>query len=435
MSFETEVVLIAVRSQDGRPVTAADVVLFDQGSFQETTGRTDGLGVFSTFVRSSRYTITISAGGFRDWILEVGIGGSLFERTAVMIPSVTPPDPPVDPPIVVNVAIHVKTQSGAPIVNAAVNLAGQSKLTNSSGIALFQDLGISFYSYSVIAEGFNNASGTIDLNNIQDLTVTLTPIDEPPLPPAVEYTLTVRVSYTDGSPASSVAVNTIRIEGGYSNAGLTNSSGVIVFRNALMGTYRVIVGTDQQEISLDANKTVNFTIESPPTPPNPPTQPEVVPVQWFLPPSFSPGIHEWSIKFDIIPIPFISNWIAALAADPTGDQARLDQLLLEQGGTGTATILEKTVTTTKNFLGAVNSYTITYKVDLQGTFTARASLFPFAALIPFIPALIGLAQIIIVALIVNNVTSTIKKVTDPSNIVPLALLLVGGVVVATQLKK
>ena len=359
----------------------------------------------------------------------------MFERTAVMVPTVPQSTPPTNPPIVVNVAIHVKDPEENPIVNAEVNLAGIIKTTNTSGIALYQDLGISLYNYFVSAEGFNEASGTINLNNIQDLTVTLTPIDQPPPPPAVEYTLTVQVNYTDGSPASSVAVNTVRLEGGYSDAGLTNSNGRIKFRNALTGTYRVIVGVDQKEISLDRDRTTTFTIDSPPPPPNPDPEPDEVTVDWFVPEDFKPGIHEWSIKFDILPIPFISNWIADLAADPSGDQQRLDDLLLEQGGTGTATILEKKVTTSKNFLGAVKSYTITYKVDLQGTFTAKASLFPFAALIPFIPALIGLAQILIIALIILNVTSTIKKVADPANIVPLALLLVGGVVVATQLKK
>ena len=93
---DTEVWITVLEYLHGRPVAGSDVTLFDTGSYQETTGKTDGLGIFKTFVRTSRYIITVSASGYRDWVLEVGIGGTLFEQTAVLITE--DPDDPIDPP-------------------------------------------------------------------------------------------------------------------------------------------------------------------------------------------------------------------------------------------------------------------------------------------------------------------------------------------------
>ncbi len=265
--FDTEVWITVLEYLRGYPVAGADVTLFDTGSFLETTGKTDGNGIFKTFVRTSRYILTVSASGYRDWVLEVGIGGTLFEQLAVLITD--SPEPPIDPPVVVDVAIHVNDSSGNPVVGASVSLDGMSRTTNWAGIAYFAEIGISLYDYVVVAEGFHDASGVIDVNNIKDLYLTLTQVEEPPPDPVLEYTLTVQVKYMDGSPAGSVAVSTVRLEGGYSNGGLTDSNGIIQFTNALLGNYRTTVGSDQKEVYLDRDKTVLFQIETPPEPPDP----------------------------------------------------------------------------------------------------------------------------------------------------------------------
>ena len=268
----TEVWITVLEAMRGRPVVGADVTLFDMGSYVETTGKTDGIGVFKTFVRSSRYVITVKESGYRDWVLEVGIGGVLFEQVVVLITDAggTPPDPPV----VVDVAIHVNDSQGSPIVGANVSLGGWSRTTNWAGIAYFAEIGISVYDYVVVADGFHNAVGIFDVNKIKDLYLTLVPVEAPEPPPAKEYTLTVQVKYTDGTPAGSVAVSTVRLEGGYSNGGLTDRYGVIQFTNALLGNYRTSVGTEQKEVYLDRDKTVLFQIEAPPEPPNPEPEPE-----------------------------------------------------------------------------------------------------------------------------------------------------------------
>ncbi len=269
--FDTEVWITVLEPVHGRPVAGADVTLFDTGSYQETTGKTDGLGVFRTFVRTSRYVITVTVGGYRDWVREVGIGGTLFEQLVVLTSDF--PEPPVDPPVVIDVAIHVNDPSGSPVVGATASLDGMSRITNWAGIAYFSEIGISLYSYVVVADGFHQESGKLDVNNIRDLYLVLTPIEEPPPPPAEEYTLTVNVKYVDGTYAGGIAVSTVRLEGGYSNGGLTNSYGIIQFTNALLGNYRTSVGTKQKEVYLDRDKTVLFQIEEPPVPPNPDPDP------------------------------------------------------------------------------------------------------------------------------------------------------------------
>ncbi len=276
--FDTEVWITVLEPIHGRPVAGADVTLFDTGSYQETTGKTDGLGVFKTFVRTSRYIITVKASGYRDWVKEVGIGGALFEQLVVLTTKF--PEPPVDPPVVVDVAIHVNDPSGSPVVGATVTLGSLTRITNWAGIAYFAEIGINVYNYVVSADGFHNAVGIIDVNNIQDLHLTLISIEEPPPPPAEEYTLTVNVKYMNGIPAGSVAVSTVRLEGGYSNGGLTDKYGIIQFTNALLGTYRISVGTDQKEVYLDRNKTVLFQIETPPEPPNPDPPNGEPPAEW-----------------------------------------------------------------------------------------------------------------------------------------------------------
>ena len=154
--FDTEVWITVLEYLRGYPVAGADVTLFDTGSFLETTGKTDGNGIFKTFVRTSRYILTVSASGYRDWVLEVGIGGTLFEQLAVLITD--SPEPPIDPPVVVDVAIHVNDPSGNPVVGASVSLGEWSRTTNWAGIAYFAEIGISLYDYVVVAEGFHDAS-------------------------------------------------------------------------------------------------------------------------------------------------------------------------------------------------------------------------------------------------------------------------------------
>ena len=146
-----------------------------------------------------------------------------------------------------------------------------------------------------------------------------------------------------------------------------------------------------------------------------------VPITWDTPAAYKSGIYTWSIKFNVFPIPFLDQWIVQLIAGRQDDEDRVNQIIASEGATGTATILEKTLTKHKNWLGNIDSFTIHYKVAFTGDIAplgAKAALFPWVVLVPYIPAILGVISLIIIGLIINNITSTIKSVAGPQCYTP-----------------
>lgn len=242
----------------------ASVSLFNLATGESIVGSTDSLGVFVATVTSGQYSLIINASGFREYSNIYGIGGTIQEIGVPLIP--TTGQPPPIPPTEVDLAVHVKDAYNVPLVGAAVSVGDYIGLTNVNGIVLFQGLPIAVFSWFVSLNGYNISNGIVDTSKIVDLYVVLTPITEPPPPPVVEHTLTVRVFDDDGNPVPNIRVTAIRIEGGYSSAGPTNISGMIVFNNAITGNYRISVLSrgdvtyDQTEIFLDRDLTVNMNV-------------------------------------------------------------------------------------------------------------------------------------------------------------------------------
>ena len=149
--------------------------------------------------------------------------------------------------------------------------------------------------------------------------------------------------------------------------------------------------------------------------------PEEVPVTWDAPAAYKSGVYTWSIKFNILPIPFLDQWLVQLIAGRQDDEERINQIMLSEGATGTATIIEKTLTTHTNWLGNTDSFTIHYKVAFSGNISplgAKAALFAWIVLVPYIPAFVSLISLIIIGIIINNITSTIKSVMGPQCYTP-----------------
>lgn len=147
-----------------------------------------------------------------------------------------------------------------------------------------------------------------------------------------------------------------------------------------------------------------------------------VPVDWVAPAAYESGVYLWSLRFNITPIPFLSSWIADIQAGMLDDEALINQYIADSGGTGTATMLSKTVTTHTNWFGAVDYFTVTYKVAFEGTISgvsAGMALFAWAVLIPFIPAILSIFYLIIVSLMVHNVLCTIRKLAGPQCYTPV----------------
>lgn len=150
-------------------------------------------------------------------------------------------------------------------------------------------------------------------------------------------------------------------------------------------------------------------------------------VDWTVPDQYESGVYEWTITISILPIPILSGVVAALVAQRAADEEKLNQSLREQGVQGTATIIDKDVTLTREFWGtAVSKVTIDYLVAFTpahlGAATLavdhRTMLFAWAALIPFIP-LIKVALLALVALVlIVKVESVISRVFGPKEYTP-----------------
>jgi len=156
--------------------------------------------------------------------------------------------------------------------------------------------------------------------------------------------------------------------------------------------------------------------------------PEDIPVTWLTNPPLASGTYKWSLTFQVVPIPFLSSWIAELMAGAANDQARLNTVLAGAGVSGTAEILDKSVTYRANWYGAVYEFTIEYTVRL--TLAAGASLLAWAVLLPFIPAILGILTIIVVGVVVLSILSKVEDITVAPPSANLALIIVGALGVA-----
>lgn len=149
-------------------------------------------------------------------------------------------------------------------------------------------------------------------------------------------------------------------------------------------------------------------------------------VDWTVPNQYESGVYKWTITINIFPVPFLSGVVAALVAQRGADEEKLNQSLREQGVQGTATIIDKNVTLTREFWGtAVSKVTLDYLIaftpaHLGATLAVdnRVTLFAWAALVPFIP-LIKVALLALVALIlIVKVESVISRVFGPKEYTP-----------------
>lgn len=148
--------------------------------------------------------------------------------------------------------------------------------------------------------------------------------------------------------------------------------------------------------------------------------------EWTVPNQYESGVYRWTIIINILPIPFLSGVVASLIAQRAADEEKLNQTLRDQGVSGTATLIDKNVTLTKEWWGtAVSRVTIDYTVAFTPiqlgaslALNPRAMLFAWAAIIPFIP-IIKVALLALVALVlIWKVESVIRRVFGPKEYTP-----------------
>ena len=154
----------------------------------------------------------------------------------------------------------VSDESGNPVMDAVVNMAGQGVRTDKSGYAQVIGLYAGEYSFSVACEGYEVSTGNLSVTADGSYPVTLqkTPPEQPsggesgtrpPIPPQPSATSTVEpiddtpvnvvllVKYTDGTPAAGLNLEL------HSRVlyGRTDEEGIEVFHNVEMGKHTVYV--------------------------------------------------------------------------------------------------------------------------------------------------------------------------------------------------
>jgi len=161
--------------------------------------------------------------------------------------------------------------------------------------------------------------------------------------------------------------------------------------------------------------------------------PEEIPVTWLTNPPLASGTYKWSLTFQVVPIPFVSSWIADLMTGAMNDQARLNTVLANAGVSGTAEILDKQVTYRANWYGAVYEFTITYTVRL--TLAAGASLVAFAVLLPFLLTVASIVGYIVVGVFILSILSKVEDIFGAPPSPNLALIIIGALGVAYLSRK
>lgn len=149
-------------------------------------------------------------------------------------------------------------------------------------------------------------------------------------------------------------------------------------------------------------------------------------IEWTVPNQYESGVYKWTINIKIFPIPFVSGVVAALLAQRSLDEEKLNQSLRDQGISGTATIIDKNVTLTKEWWGtAVSKVTIDYTVAFTPTHLGaplalnQAMLFAWAALIPFIPLIKATLLALVALVLILKVESVITRIFGPSEYTPV----------------
>jgi len=161
--------------------------------------------------------------------------------------------------------------------------------------------------------------------------------------------------------------------------------------------------------------------------------PDEIPVTWITNPPLKSGTYKWSLTFKVIPIPFVSGWIAQLMAGAANDQSRLNKVLSDVGVTGTAEILDKEVSYKANWYGAVSEFTIQYTIKLN--IQQSASLIVWAVLMPYIGAILAIIYLVLLGVFVLSILSKVEDITEGPISPNLGLLVIGALGAAYLVSK
>lgn len=150
-------------------------------------------------------------------------------------------------------------------------------------------------------------------------------------------------------------------------------------------------------------------------------------------PAFKDGTYKWTLTFNIVPIPFLDNYIVDWLSQRPQDEAIMNDALQSQGISGSITITNKEITRHQNAFGNVDRFTITYTYTLAGTGLSLEGQQALVAWIPIlvaaIPAIITLLTAVVYLLIINSIVAGITAITGPEG-KNVNILVIGGICVA-----
>lgn len=134
-----------------------------------------------------------------------------------------------------SLSFELKDPSGTSIEGASVNLGGVTKTTDENGKVSFANLEKGVYDYTVSKQGFNDASGEVNVDSDKTISLVLEftePVENPKPPSTATYDLTFRVlDALTGTPIENVK---IVIAGA---VGTTGSNGKVVFQGLSNGEH------------------------------------------------------------------------------------------------------------------------------------------------------------------------------------------------------
>ena len=412
-------------------IPGASVTLFEIMRGTSYSQVTDSSGVAYFYnLPSSRYSVSVNKSGYYESNHEEAVGGDYLEIDVALQPLTGPP-PPI-PEYTVTVA--VTNQTGTPLSGITVQIAkvdggySNAGATGLNGSIVFT--GVPTGTYGVYVN--NGPMNTVVVD--RDLTITFAIV--PPPPPPVGWTVTIQVIQEGGSVVVGVPITLYG--GSYGEEATSGNDGAAVFTGVPTGTYTAVAtvsGVDYTKVfAVTGNTSQIITVprQGGPT------------VTWegSIPP-FKDGTYKWSLRFNIVPIPFLDNYIVDWVAQRPQDEAALNAALQSRGIGGSATITNKEITKHTNILGNVDQFTITYTFTLTGTGLSLAGTQSLVVWVPILlaalPAILVLLTAVVYLLIVNSIVAGIKEVVGPGgknvNALVLGGLGIAGLLLLTEQEK
>lgn len=139
----------------------------------------------------------------------------------------------------------------------------------------------------------------------------------------------------------------------------------------------------------------------------------------------SEGVYRWTQSYNVVPIPYVAEWIRDMMASSLEDQGIINQALAHEGWAGSATVLKKDVKSYLTWYNTVHKFDVIYDIAFIPTgetqtlgpilITISMLLYTIIQLKWFFTAL---AVAWGISLVVESGTSAVKSLWTPPSYEP-----------------